>query len=190
MKMLFITGKIGDNTQGIGINKINFTTFDTGIIQAFDESLWQILGVISRYDVEFFRKINGKDIFYFYDKKSNKKLILKALENIILNGNYRDVINYEDAMIKEAIESRDLNEAMRIKNGHQVLINETIFWDVLNHLVIIIGKDELRRFAYTLEEERYKSYTSIFKGSTIKDFVKNETLSEPTKRMILLSSQS
>ena len=187
MKMLFRTGIISKDSNEIGIDKIHFTTFDTDVLNKFGKSLWQVIGLLSRYDIEMYHKINGKDIFYFYDRNLDKKLILDELDTIILRNNIGNIVNYEDVMIKEAIENIDLNKVMSINNGYEVTINETIYWDVLNHFVIIIGKDELRNFALAMEEEKYQNYLEIFNYEKTENFIPEANMTETIKKMLLLS---
>ena len=185
MKMLFRNGNIDKDERNVGINKIHFTTFETDVINDFDKSLWQVMGLLGRYDVEHYCRMNGKDVFYFYDQKNDKQVIVEELDNIILRDNVDSIANYEDTMIKEAIEDKNIS----FNKNYKSYVDETIFWDVLNHFVVIVGRDELVRFANAIEEERWTNYMAVLNDPDVSNFVREETMAEPVKKMILLSKQ-
>lgn len=181
MKMLFRNGRIREDATGIGLEKIDFISNDSAVMDFFNHSLWQIKGLLGGYEVELYKRINGQEVFYLYDQRMDEQQIIDELDTIFQKDSVENVVNYEETMIKEAVEDTDLNKTMGIKNGHQVLVRETIFWDVLNHFIVIIGKAELFRFGRALEEEKNKDYLSVFPGSTIGDLISSEAMSKYTK---------
>jgi len=197
MKMLFHNGKINEDSKRVGIGKIHFSTNGMDVLDSFAHSLWYISGVLGAYDIEHYKKINDKDMFFFYQtmkfspqtyRVADKVSIVTALD-AIMSDNLENVVNFEHTMIKEAAEGTELNAAMGIESDFKTYVDETIFWDTLNNFVIIIGKDQLEKFAYALEEERHKNYLFAFPNRKIEDFISDENMHGTVKQMIKVAKQ-
>jgi len=199
MKMLFHNGSIAENTEKLGIGKINFSTNGMDVLDAFSKSLWYISGLLGIYDIEHYRKIKDKDIFFFYHtqaenekeyRPADKQSIITELD-AIMSGSINNIANWEDTMIKEAAEGTELNAAMGINNGHKVYVNETIYWDTINHFIVVIGKEQLRELAHAFLEEKYKDAFRIYEGLTREDFlsefVTEENMPKALKQILSLS---
>lgn len=139
MKLLFKVGKVDKN------NNINFKANDYGIDKSFIESSYEVVSKISRYDVELYDVIDDKEIFYIYDKKMNKEDIVQEID-FIMSDHIENIINFEDALILESIYGEEFSD------------NDTIFWDVINDFIIVIGKDNLKVLATFLEKMRWINY--------------------------------
>jgi len=200
MKMLFHSGSIDENNTSLGIGKIHFITNGMDILDGFHHSLWFINGLLGIYDVEHYKKINDKDVYYFYHTKTknqeervaDKQEIVTELD-AIMAGSIANIVNYEDAMIKEAAEDIDINKELGFDHD-PYFIEETIFWDVINHFIIVIGKDQLEKLAYTFMEERFKDAFAIYSGLTKDEFLSNfvtseEMMPESIKKMLSFVKQ-
>lgn len=166
MKMLFKSGKIIDNNENS--RKIWFDTVSNPELdKSFLNSIYDVVGMLGRYDLDFHSKVNDKEIFYVYDTNNNKEEIFNDIENII-NGDYTSVLNKEDININSSIN----NES-----------NETIFWDVENQTIIVIGRESLYCFANALETQRWKSWLQLFdKDLNFKNSIQHESLSKIYKK--------
>jgi hypothetical protein len=189
MKMYFTSGKFDRRAQGIGMDNFSFSSHDAHMLINFDQSLWHITGLLSRYDVELYDTINKKEIFYIYDKKTDKQMIVDELDMLIQDGSVDNVVNYEETLIKEAIEDIDINVAMGIDNGHRVFVEETVFWDVDNHFIIVIGRKQLEKLAYAFEEEKYRNFMRVYKKVKVPGFVTEDKITKSVKKMLSLSKQ-
>ena len=197
MMMLFHNGHVPEDAKGLGIEKIRFNTNGMDILDAFSKSLWYINGILGIYDVELYRRVNDKEVFIFYHTMAgkqnehivaNKQSIIVEL-NAIMVGYVDNIRNHEDTMIKEAVEGTDL-AALTGNNDYEFHIEETIFWDTLNNFVVIIGREQLEKFAYALEEERHRNLLSAFNEPVnIADFVNEDTMTTSTKKMLQLARE-
>jgi|GEM_PF-5572642 len=198
MIMEFMEGSISEKATGLGLNKLYYTTMnDAGLANSFGESKWHVMGIIhSCYDVKHYDTINGKDIFFLHDMrlKSNHTYVreerdirdaLDAIRNDKNVGYAVDdkhtftIANRDGSLIREAMESIDMGKAMGRDYEHYA--EETIFWDVINHFIVIVGRENLERFACALEEERNDFLFEDQEGKQIKD----GTLTEEDLRKVL-----
>lgn len=161
MKLLFKIGKVDKN------NNISFKSNDYGLDESFLESSYEVISKISRYDVELYDVIDGKEIFYIYDLKSNKEDIIRELD-FIMSDHIENVINFDDALILENIYNEEFTD------------KDTIFWDVINDFIIVIGKDNLKVFANFLEKMRWINYIK-----NIDDISLDKVIPEDSKSPIL-----
>lgn len=161
MKLLFKIGKVDKN------NKINFKSSDYGLDEAFLESTYEVISKISRYDVELYDVIDGKEIFYIYDLKSNKENIIRELD-FIINDHVENILNSDDALILENVYNEEFVDS------------DTIFWDVMNDFIIVIGKNNLKVLAEFLEKLRWINYIK-----NIDDISLNKVIPESSKSRVL-----
>jgi len=171
MKTLFRYGHINREERKIGINKINFCNHDIHITNLFNESLLYTMGVLKKYDVDFYQEISGKEIYYFYNKKVPKKRMREELDYLTSSKSNLEIA---DAIHQES--------------------NETIFWNPLSHYAIILGTEELAYFAHIIEEERWFGYhrDSNKPNTLLKNIfpTSDEIISKPVEKMLKLVKEN
>lgn len=72
---------------------------------------------------------------------------------------------------------------MGINIGQEIKIEESIYWDVNHHFVIIVGLNNLRKFLYALEEEKERRDLPFFKGDLSSYFKDQEVRNELGERV-------
>lgn len=153
--MILKTGKIvnvEDNKK-----RIHFDNGDPIVDNLFTDSVYRVVSMMGRYDLEIHSKINEKEIFYIYDKNNNKDEIKEDVTNMITNGD----ISFD-------------NEN-----------SSTIFWNVENQTIVIIGRESLYSLVDSFESERWRSWLHLFdQDNDFKNSIPNESLSTIYKKTI------
>lgn len=150
MKHLFKEGNFKDvNNQKVLILENTDVTADI----LFFESLFLISSTIGMYDCE---NLEGTDYYYIFkkygkDKKMNSSEIEKSLRKILL-GNFDDVVNRDTSF--------GINEQE---------IENSIFWDVYNNIIITKGLCNLRQLSIELLMTSYERL-GIKRNSDIDDY--------------------
>jgi len=204
IKMFFAEGQIGANSdnRGLGFNRLFMSNLgrDFSLTEAFKKSCSAIRGMTGRFDVMRYKDkaTVKKDTFILYDTKMDKQEIIKAVDTLILRSDHPTPAEFdamggvtgypEDAMaIKDAVQGTDINKAMGLPGGAQY-IQETIWWDVDNNIVIIIGRSELKRFARALLEE-INNITLVFGKEKNIENVENPFVRPVIEKMLLLANK-
>ena len=139
MKHLFKEGKFRDIDGNIVILFEN--GFDTSADEFFDKSLWEISSTLGLYDFDQFE--NTK--YYYIYRKYGKNVIKYTSEQIdtsirkILSGDFEDVIsdNFSLGIPDESLEN-------------------DIFWDVNNDIIVVKGKENLKQMCIELVMHDYE----------------------------------
>jgi len=171
-KMFFAEGWIGPNSENLGFNRLFLSNLgqDFSLAEKFAVSAYNVRSLLGRYDIMRYRPkpqsepAKIKDTFVLCNaKKIIKPEIIDALNMIVSSSNCPseaefDAIGssvvYPESGLKLAavIKGTDINKAIK-GNGPPTYFPETIFWDVANDIIIIVGRSELKRFARALLEE-------------------------------------
>lgn len=141
-----------------GIPKLIFSRASIKAEVMFKRSIQDVVGVISSYD---FEKLENKDYYYLYNKKLGKinpKDIKESL-NKIFSGDLNEVLD------KEHLTLGVLNDE----------VENTIFWDVLNDVIIVKGKDNIKLLCIELEWMGYSKYGLEFHNEETRiNFIMNQ----------------
>ena len=122
---------IKNNSQ----EKLHFETSNTDIEMLFNDSVDKVTHVFEAYE---FKKIDDKDIYYLYPtlKDSIPDSEIEYEINKILLGDDSNIINSEDTTITMPVQYN------------------TIFWDVMNSIIIVFGKDNFKKLLLEIEVSR------------------------------------
>lgn len=154
MEQLYKEGKIIIED---GLPKIDFIkgSFKTEIM--FKKSIQNVVGVISCYDVE---KLRDRDYYYLYNKDLGKVNPIEVRDDLnkIFEGDISNVLD------KEHFTLGVLNDT----------VENTIFWDVLNDIIVVKGKDNLKQLWIELEWMGYAKYGLDYKGERKVNFILNQ----------------
>ena len=136
MEMLLKDGLIKDNNNK---KTVEFLVSDEDIESRFDRSFNKVIELIEAYDIKK-RKINDKEIYYLYFFKTNSDEIDLTL-NKAISGNCNDILNINESHLLYSINDNN---------------PESIFWDVLNDLIIVIGRENLKTLMLEIEKKRWE----------------------------------
>ena len=145
MKMLFKVGKMVNKSNQD--KKIHFISADEETEIAFSDSVDRVIGIFSVYDLGLYGTVNNKEIFYLYDKRTKRQDLCREISSIIA-GNDSNILNREDVLIRENV----------YDDVYDFVDNETIFWDTINHLIIIIGRESLMELVKQIEKSRWEKW--------------------------------
>ncbi len=144
MRMYFLTGKI-ENEEGI--DKVNFSSnADIMMGTLLAEATANIGILLNRGEIQHLQKMDN-DIFIIHDpQKTSAKQAKNEVKNII-KGNMKNVINPENVLLDAAINKVSLGSF----DNSEVYEEDTVYWDVLNQLIIVLGRENLEKFCAYLE---------------------------------------
>lgn len=131
MKHLFKEGHFREND---GKKVLEFESGDAAADISFGESKYEITSAISAYD---FEKLEGTDYYYIFQKYGQSKKDPLEIEESIkktISGNWEDIVNWETLTLGCPDES----------------IDNDVFWDVNNNIIIVKGKENLRQISIEL----------------------------------------
>jgi hypothetical protein len=149
----------------------------TESIELFDESQYKMTRALSLCDVFYFGSVENNDIFCIYYRKSiTEDMARKAIRDLVIDENIENIVNKEDMLINESI--RHINYSQT--SSHKFYCDSTVFWDVNNNMIIILGKDNCIRMAYVLETEAYRSFV---KNDPVYDCVNDNNIHGFTKKI-------
>ncbi len=183
MKLLLRQGKIVEkNTYGLG--RIYFTNFDTDFSLEFGKSAYEVISLLRRYVLRKYQTELEQPVFYFHHQKMDRELIETELDRILINKDHSNIINYEDISLREAISGEDINKKMRVITNQEVYVEESIYWDVINHFIIVVGMNNLRKFLYALEEEKVKRDLALFNVTNPFSHLNNPEVKKDLREMV------
>ena len=133
MEMLLKDGLVNDQST------IEFIDSDVKIDKRFNQSFNNVIYLIDGYDIKKSKLSNDKDVYLLYYFNINYHEVESTLNNILL-GKVSDILNIEDSNILYSINSDESNN---------------FFWDVLNDIIIVIGKENLKVLMLELEKKRW-----------------------------------
>jgi len=145
MKMLFKVGKLREKNNQEA--EIQFIPTDTATELAFTDSIDKVAGLFPAYDLGLYGTVNKKEIFYLFDMRKGHREVYEELINIMV-GHDINVLNRENALIYENV----------YNDIYDFVDNETVFWDVRNHLIIVIGKESLKALVTQIEKYRWAKW--------------------------------
>ena len=131
MKMILKEGKF---IKEEGKDKLHFEPGSTDTECLFAKSVDNVTHTFSAYE---YGKLNDKEIYYLYSTLKghvSKEEIISELDKILM-GDDSNIFNVEDTTICMPLD---------------VKIN-TVFWDVLNNIIIVYGKDNLKKLVFEIE---------------------------------------
>lgn len=149
MKLLLKEGNVDANDE------IHFDTSTADVEISFEESYYRVLSTLSAYEIG----IIDKNIYYIYPNLKStvaKSEIDNTLAKII-SGDNRDVINNYETTIGIPTPLR----------------TNTIFWDVLNNMIIVYGYNILEKLIYTLEVNRLTNIIRFDSKDKERTFIEN-----------------
>jgi len=121
----------------------------------FAVSMDRVIGTLGAYDM---KKVQDKDMYVLYPLlKGSPKLeeIDEVLNKINMNDD-SDIVNREESTI-----------CMPLDNE----IRNTIFWDVMNHIIIIYGKENAKKLLLMLEEGRIPRFAKFKTKEAEKEYM-------------------
>lgn len=131
MKMVLKEGKF---IKEEGKDKLHFEPGSTDTEYLFVKSVDNVTHTFSAYE---YGKVNNKEVYYLYSTLKghvSKDEIISELDKILM-GDDSNIFNVEDTTICMPIEDQ----------------TNTIFWDVLNNVIIVYGKDNLKKLVFEIE---------------------------------------
>lgn len=137
MEMIVKDGLVKDNN---GKKEIAFLETNNELDEKFKKSFGNVVSLIDGYDIGKCTLNKEKDIFYLYSFHTNYDDIENTLFSAI-NGNQNDILNKEETSLIDSIINKN---------------NNSIFWDVKNDLIIVIGLDNLKTLLLQLERKRWE----------------------------------
>lgn len=161
MKMLIREGKvIGDS------NLLHFKDDNDDMTFMFNNSLNYVLDNLDGYEIDKYGGNIYKDIYYLYYFKRKVEEIKEVIGKIIEN-NDEDVIN-KSSLIMALYNYSD----------------SSIFWDVLNSNIIVLGKDNLKVLLHELEKLRWVKRNISFKEKELEEKYINAAASNVYKKAL------
>ncbi len=153
VKMFFATGKF-DDEKGYRLDfSPNCSTETDGLIR---EAVYNVDIMLIRGEIEHILKY-GKDIFAIFDpKKITKEDVLENV-NKLIKGNMGNVINSEDVFLDAAVQNINFGET----TGRNFYCEDTVFWDLFNQIIIVLGRDNLEKMGKYLEYLTLEKYNVI-----------------------------
>ena len=120
--------KEGNFKEVDGKKVLEFNSNDASADIHFDKSLYEISSTLRMYD---FEKLTDTEYYYIFKKygkegKMDSNLVQTSLRKI-LQGNLEDVVNCNTSLVIP-----------------DKTIENDIFWDVNNNIIIVKGKENLR----------------------------------------------
>ena len=103
----------------------------------FLRSLNNVINLIDGYEIKKSSLNNNQDIYYLYYFSMDYNEIDNSIKKIA-SGNYEDIVNIDS--INDLINNQEQN----------------VYWDVINNLIIVLGKDNLRNLLVELEKKRWE----------------------------------
>ncbi len=160
--MFFLQAKF---REGLNINRIDglkdmifseSTHAESGTFA--EESLRTMIPVLGLCDTFYYGKINDRDIFCIYYKGTmDEKMAREAIKEVAEDGKTDNIVNYEETLIDAAI--KHINYSYN--KDYEFYCDDSIFWDVINNMIIIADKDNYIKMAYALESESWRSFANI-----------------------------
>ena len=141
-----------------GITKLQFDRSSVKCEFKFNRSVEKVLGLIGWYD---FNKLEGADYYYLYNKEFNNNSIdeIENSLNKMLSNDFSEVIDSEHFSLA----------------GNSYSINNTVFWDVLNDIILVKGKENLKLLCIELEWMGYAQYgMKLHTDKRKNDFIFNQ----------------
>lgn len=141
MKMILKEGKF---ITIDGKEMLHFEPGSTDTEDLFIKSVDRVTDIFSAYE---YGKVNNKDIYYLYPTLKwcvPADEIIEELDKLLM-GDDSDILNVEDTTICMPLEEE---------------IN-TIFWDVINSVIIVYGKDNLKKLLFQIELSRIPEWAKF-----------------------------
>lgn len=165
MEMLLKDGLVKDVDNK---KKIEFLESNEDTESKFGKSFSNVIELIEAYDIKKSNIKEDKDVYLIYCFKTNSDEVEKTLSNV-MSGNTKDILNIDESHILYSINEDD---------------PESIFWDVLNDLIIVIGRDNLKTLMLEIEKKRWdcikiqneafmKEYMELCASKVYKKVMKN-----------------
>jgi hypothetical protein len=136
-----------------GINAIAWNSDGADQDYFFSESLYNILGKLNFYTVCKYGEVNEREIFIICKDKEEIKTQINCNITNIVNYDLTSIDQNDLSMIHEAL--KKICYSFELSSTFS--IDETIFWDVNNDFVIVIGKANLLKLLNCLAIESYKA---------------------------------
>ena len=119
---------------------IQFINTNSEVDKEFKKSFYNVVDYIDGYDIKKSSINTNKDVYYLYDFNTDVNELELTMKKLSL-GNFIDILNIDESKIM-----------LSLYNNNE----ENIFWDVLNNVIIIIGKDNLKFLLSELEKKRWE----------------------------------
>ena len=119
--------------------RIEFLESNEDTESKFGKSFSNVIELIEAYDIKKSNIKEDKDVYLIYCFKTNSDEVEKTLCNV-MSGDTKDILNIDESHILYSINEDD---------------PESIFWDVLNDLIIVIGRDNLKTLMLEIEKKRW-----------------------------------
>ena len=161
MKMLLREGKIIDNSD-----LVYFKDTTDVINLEFRDSFKKVLDFLEGYEVNKYSGNTPLDLYYLYYFKTDSNDIEEVLDNL-LDNNEVNIINNSTILL-----------------SLYKMSDSTIFWDVRNHVIIVIGLSNLKRLLYNLEELRWTRFITEFKSKDFEEKYINIASSNVYKKVL------
>jgi hypothetical protein len=187
MPMFFVSGRFKEEVNpdricGLGsIDLMPQSRAETGLF--FAESTYNVVNLLRDGEVCHYGNINERDIYFIYDKSKQNEGVLKKEITRIIKGDMSNVINHANVFIDTVVYQNGKNHNQSYKG----YCNETIFWDVLNSMIIVLGSDNLEKMAYALEAEFHRKQASQFNHQMIglvDELIANDNISSLTRKIL------
>ncbi len=167
MKMFFVTGKFAnEDDYQLDISTDHGTALSTLMGDAFSK----VDVLLERGSVEHIISCE-KDVFLIFDPlRLKRELAIERMQKLLKNQK-REVLNPEDIHLSDVIRKTEFDMC---GNGESYL-DDTVFWDILNQYVIVIGEENFTKIGRYFEYLIWSQYHQIDKTEKFSEvFNKNE----------------
>lgn len=162
MKLLFREGRIIAGKE----NQLYFEPSVIDVERGFNYSHGKIINMLSYYDIKKYQD-EKKEIYYLFGPETTESFVKEEIRKLLAEDG-SNIANIEDSNIIMALQGKCIN---------------TIFLDVLNHFVIVIGKENLKKLMLQIEMDNWKRNHLSFKRED-KTMFTEETASPVYKKVM------
>lgn len=128
-----------------GIEQLHFEPSNVDIEMMFSDSVDKVTHILNAYEL---KKWNNSDVYILYPLLKGSVPIDEIEEEIkkISLKDDSNILNAEDTTICMPVTSDNYN---------------TIFWDVMNHVIIVFKKENLKKLLLELEKSRIPKWINF-----------------------------
>jgi hypothetical protein len=127
-------------------------------------------------DMLYYGRIADKDIYaIYYTPELTKESVKEYINNLVKVGKVEYIIKNENAHIDAAIGY--IND--EFYNDYHFFCDDTVFWDVWNHIIITTSRDSNLKMAYVLETEALRDLRLL---GPVNDLINDHSIHSFTKK--------
>ncbi len=179
MKMYFVSGKFSEE-KADGINRIDFIqgSSDMMLHNLMAEALNNVDVLLNCGEVIYLDNYEN-DIFVIHlPHQVGREEVIDMVKKVI-NSEMQDVINHEDVYLDAAVQKINMGSEVNTED----YCEETVFWDLLNQIIVVLGKKNLIKVIQAFEYESWRKLQQFSSEEVIR-LMKRKGSSKLLRKML------